>query len=176
MDQHTEFAPPFRSSALKIKDQAGYFQEDGVFSSFLNTVPTYLVVVNENRQIVYSNEAVRKIFPGDPFDKIYGKRPGELLNCSHATEDASGCGTTKFCSECGAVKAMLSSLSGKEDVQECRIIQDPDGNALDFRVWTKPITIHNEKYAVFAFSDISDEKRRLALERIFFHDVINTAG
>ena len=29
---------------------------------------------------------------------------------------------------------------------------------------------------VFSLADISDEKRRQALERIFFHDVLNTAG
>ena len=33
-----------------------------------------------------------------------------------------------------------------------------------------------EVFTVFSVVDISDEKRRQALERIFFHDVINTAG
>jgi hypothetical protein len=173
--QHTDFASPFRNSASEIKKQGEYFVEDGVFSAFLNTVPTFLLVVNENRQIVYANDAVKKLFPGDPFETIYGKRPGELLNCSYFTESVHDCGTTKFCVKCGALKSILSSLTGVENNEECRIIQAPDGSALDLRVWTKPININNEKYVIFAFTDISDEKRRETLERIFFHDVINTA-
>jgi hypothetical protein len=132
-------------------------------------------VLNENRQIVYANESVKKLFPGDPFEIIYGKRPGELLSCSHYKDSPSGCGTTKFCSECGAVKSILSSLAGNEFSEECRIIQSPGGAALDLRVWTKRISIKGENYVVFSLTDISDEKRRKALERTFFHDVINTA-
>ena len=113
-DQHTEFASPDRSSASQIKKQAEYFVEDGIFSTFLNTVPTFLLVLNENRQIVYANDAVKKLFPGEPFEDIYGKRPGELLNCSHFSESVSGCGTTRFCAKCGAVKSILASLSGQE--------------------------------------------------------------
>jgi nitrogen fixation/metabolism regulation signal transduction histidine kinase len=173
--EHTEFASPFRNSASQIKEQAEYFIEDGIFSSFLNTVPTFLLVLNENRQIVYANEAVKKLFPGDPFEIIYGKRPGELLNCSHFKDSVSGCGTTKFCSECGALKSIVSSLTGVENNEECRIIQSPDGAALDLRVWSKPISINGDSYVIFSLTDISDEKRRLALERTFFHDVINTA-
>jgi len=173
--QHTDFASPERSSASQIKNQAEYFVEDGIFSSFLNTVPTFLLVLNENRQIVYANEAVKKLFPGDPFGVIYGKRPGELLNCSNYIASVSGCGTSKFCSKCGAIKSILASLSGKENNEDFRIIQAYDENALDLRVWSKPLKINNEVYSIFAFSDISDEKRREVLERIFFHDVINTA-
>src|ERR1035437_2841670 len=173
--QHTDFASPVKSSDSQIKKQAEYFVEDGIFSSFLNTVPTFLLVLNENRQIVYANEAVKKLFPVDPFENIYGKRPGELLNCSHFTESVSGCGTTKFCAKCGAAKSILASLSGKENNEEVRIIQAEDEYTLDLRVWSKPLRLNNEVYSIFAFTDISDEKRRKALERIFFHDVINTA-
>jgi signal transduction histidine kinase len=173
--RQTEFASPVRSSDSQIKKQTEYFVEDGIFSTFLNTVPTFLLVLNENWQIVYANDVVKKLFPGDPFENIFGKRPGELLNCSYFTESASGCGTTKFCPKCGAIKSILSSLAGKENNEEFRIIQAQDESALDLRVWSKPLKINNEVYSIFAFTDISDEKRRKALEKIFFHDIINTA-
>ena len=48
--------------------------------------------------------------------------------------------------------------------------------ALDLRVWSRPIEVEDEVFTVFSVVDISDEKRRKMLERIFFHDVINTAG
>jgi len=73
-------------------------------------------------------------------------------------------------------KVLLSNLRGQEDVQECRVIQRKSGNALDLRVWASPITIGGEWFTIFTISDISHEKRRKVLERIFFHDVMSTAG
>ena len=49
-------------------------------------------------------------------------------------------------------------------------------DALDLKVWTSPYVVDGENYTVFAVQDISNEKRRDVLERIFFHDIINTAG
>jgi signal transduction histidine kinase len=42
-------------------------------------------------------------------------------------------------------------------------------------VHTQPIIIDEKKYTLFTVQDISHEKRREALEKIFFHDVLNTA-
>jgi hypothetical protein len=39
-----------------------------------------------------------------------------------------------------------------------------------------PFILNEETFTIFAVTDISHEKRRRALERIFFHDVLNTAG
>lgn len=47
---------------------------------------------------------------------------------------------------------------------------------MDFRVWTFPININNEKFTAFTLIDISNEKRREVPERIFFHDILNTAN
>ena len=33
-----------------------------------------------------------------------------------------------------------------------------------------------KQFTIFAISDISDEKRKQVLERVFFHDVMNSAG
>jgi signal transduction histidine kinase len=58
-------------------------------------------------------------------------------------------------------------IIGEEGVNEA---------ALDLRIWSHPIDVQDEVYTVFSVIDISNEKRREALERIFFHDVLNTAG
>ena len=55
-------------------------------------------------------------------------------------------------------------------------MQELDGEGLDLRVWATPVEIGGEELTVFAVSDIAHEKRRSALERVFFHDVLNTAG
>jgi signal transduction histidine kinase len=58
---------------------------------------------------------------------------------------------------------------------ECRILQE-NGKALDLRLRCAPITIDGEIFSIFVAHNIENEKRREALERIFFHDIINTAS
>ncbi|MCL5027929.1 MAG: ATP-binding protein [Bacteroidetes bacterium] len=164
---------------LSIEDfnfQKKSFSEKNLFTEILDSTPDYLVVLNQQRQIVYSNQAFKNLLTKVNDDSFYGKRPGEVLNCQRAFINPEGCGTTEFCTTCGALKVILSSLKGEEDVQECRIIQKETNEALDLRVWAKPLNIDGQVYSVFTFVDISHEKRRLALERIFFHDVLNTAN
>jgi nitrogen-specific signal transduction histidine kinase len=173
----TFFASPQKSSKEEIDSQKNYFNSDNIFAKLLDSTPDYLIVLNENRQIVFANLAFRELL-GDSIPKdFYGLRLGEALKCQHAfEEDCSGCGTSKFCRTCGAIHSILSSLKGKEDVQECQIVQDDSKEIMELRVWAKPLVIEGKNYSIFTFTDISNEKRRLALERIFFHDVLNTAS
>ncbi|MDP4114585.1 MAG: HAMP domain-containing sensor histidine kinase [Bacteroidota bacterium] len=162
-------APAERAPQKIILEQANIVKNDPVICDFVNYLPETLVVLNEQRQIVYSNSTALQQ------EDILGKRPGEFLNCAHKNDSAGGCGTSEFCSTCGALNAILNSLNGLKDIQECRILTGT-GDSLDFRVMSSPVQIAGNKYAIVAISNIADEKRRLALERIFFHDVLNTAS
>jgi signal transduction histidine kinase len=71
------------------------------------------------------------------------------------------------------VNAILNAQKGTEDVRECRITQR-NGSSLDLRVWASPLDVGGEHLTVFTVMDISHEKRRRALEQIFFHDILNT--
>ncbi len=53
----------------------------------------------------------------DDLAKALGLRPGEALQCIHADDEPSGCGTTKFCSTCGAAIAIVSSLKHNKSVE-----------------------------------------------------------
>jgi signal transduction histidine kinase len=103
-------------------------------------------------------------------------RHGEAINCKHAFETVNGCGTTEYCRTCGAIIAILDGLNNKSAVQECRVILGSTQKALDLRVWATPLKINDETFTVLAVKDVQDEKRRLVLERIFFHDILNTAS
>ncbi len=165
-----------RLSANELENQRQLFSDKNLFTELLDSTPTYLVVLNEYRQIVYANKAFKKILKNKDIELSFGKRVGEVLNCQRSFITHSGCGTSDFCTTCGALKVILSSLNGEEDVQECRIIQKDTNDALDLRVWARPLKIVDQNFSIFTFVDISHEKRRLALERIFFHDVLNTAS
>jgi signal transduction histidine kinase len=107
---------------------------------------------------------------------VLGNRPGEAFGCVHAAETEGGCGTTEFCQTCGAVQAILAAQRGSPEVKECRIAIEDSGDALDLKVSTVPFDYQGEQFTVCSLQDISHEKRRRALERTFFHDVLNTAG
>ena len=172
----TEFAPAERTSEEELKRQAQGLSELPLLSQFLDAVPDMVVVLNKERQIVFANRSLYDFLATDNGDSVRGLRPGEALNCAHSAETEGGCGTTRFCRVCGVANGILSCQGGEPDVQECRIARKPDGEALDLRVWTRPVELGTEEFTLFAVADIADEKRRRALERIFFHDILNTAG
>jgi signal transduction histidine kinase len=171
----TEYASAERVSASAIQDQRNHFIGNPLITNILETVPSLILVLNKERQIVHCNSFIKNFVGKASLDSILGLRPGELLNCVHAFESEGGCGTTEFCRTCGAVNSILNSQLGRADSQECRI-QTRNLEALDLKVYATPFIIDNQSYTIFAVTDISDEKRRKSLERIFFHDILNTAG
>jgi len=171
----TEFAPAERSTIEIVKKQSEIVKRQQMALSLLDSVPIPVTILNINRQIVYSNKSFNDYMDTIGRYDFVGQRPGEALNCVHAFEKNGGCGTSEFCSTCGAVHAILLSQDFEKGIQECRItMQNQD--ALELMIWANPIEIEDEFFTIFAVADIADEKRRKALERIFFHDILNTAG
>ncbi|MBN2329772.1 MAG: PAS domain-containing sensor histidine kinase [Candidatus Omnitrophica bacterium] len=172
----TQFAPAEKESEGILHVQREIFEKPDYLRSYLDVIPDIVLVLNDKRQIIFSNQTLLNFLGINKYEQICGLRPGEILNCIHAFEAEGGCGVTQFCRTCGAVKAILASLRGESTVEECRILQKETGEALDLRVWASPYRINGSVYSIFVVSDIRHEKRRMALERIFYHDVLNTAG
>jgi signal transduction histidine kinase len=173
----TRFAPAGRASAGETNRLVQVFKNQEYLRKFVDALPNIVMVLNHERQIVFYNKNLLTVIK-DRFEEesaVYGLRPGEVLDCVHAFETSGGCGTTDFCSTCGAVHAILTSQRGKQDIRDCNILTKT-GRALDLRVWATPISIDDEVFTIFSVNDISDEKRRQILERIFFHDLLNIAG
>lgn len=192
----TEFAPSERASTDDVRRQHEKFASLPFVRAFLDAVPNMSLVLNRERQIIFANRSFAdflkvanandllgrrgdEVIHGLP-SEVLGRRPGEAIGCIRSRLTAGGCGTTPFCQTCGSVHAILNSQSRRAlDVQECRIVTgDASGRmtALDLRIWAHPIDVEGDTFTVFSVIDISNEKRREALERIFFHDVLNTAA
>lgn len=175
----TMFTPTARTDAAQLAADVARFQRQQLLQEFFAAVPELFVILNAQREIVFANRALLDELHCESIDEVAGLRLGEALSCAHAFDEADsdvgGCGTTEFCRECGAVQAALRALTGETDIQECRITRT-DGCALDLRVTARPLQQDGHSYILFAVSDISHEKRRRVLERIFFHDILNTAG
>ncbi len=171
----TFFAPPERLTLQEIKEQNEFILKMPFIGRILDIIPDYALILNEQRQILFANKAFRD-FVGicEEMDPL-GARVGEAVKCVHSDAMTGGCGTSEFCQECGAANAIVNSQKGKEDIQECQITRK-SGDALDFKVWVAPFELNGQLYSFFFIADKSDEKRRRILERIFFHDIMNTIG
>jgi signal transduction histidine kinase len=178
MPEFTHFAPAERSPSEEVQRQARLFPGAGPLRTLIDSAPGLLVVLNRERQIVFASRAFVEAFgAGEPADVI-GLRPGEALRCNHAWANAGGCGTSEFCRDCGAARAILAAQSGMRNAQECRVMRRIDGREewLEVLVSTAPIEVDGEPFVACHLADIGHEKRRRALERVFFHDVLNTAS
>ncbi len=171
----TEFAPAEKDTLEVIFNTFYKFKSIEKVEKIVNAIPDILLILNSKRQIVFFNNEFLEFYNIYDIKEILGKRPCDAFSCIHSFENPGGCGTTIFCSQCGAVKAILDSLKGQESVYECRITS-LDNVFYDLRVWSSPYVIDNEVFSIFVIQDISNEKRRQVLERVFFHDIMNTVG
>lgn len=179
MEDETHFAPALRSSKEHIFKEFELVGSQKFFTEIFGALTGIGAVLDENRQIVYANDDFLSLLGIDSVESILGKRAGEVISCVHATEEPSGCGTTFACAYCGAINAILESQkSGKKSVKETRITRDVGGKtqSWDMNIISTPIQLSGNQFYVLVLQDISDEKRRSALERIFFHDLLNSAG
>lgn len=174
----TEFAPAERVSIEIIRQQAADIESLPLTPQVLNSVLNCVLILNPQRQIVFASENVKNFLDGKTAKDIIGLRPGEAFGCVHADAHDSGCGTSRFCAECGAVKAALASLAGYANLQECRLLRLLQGQpqALDLLVYASPLQRNGQSFSLFCLTDISHQKRRRAMERIFFHDLLNSVG
>ena len=173
----TFFDFPERLSNEEVLSEILRFKHNSLLNQLLEGYQELAVIINKERQLVAFNSKALEAFRASDYFEIIGKRIGEAIHCIHSDANESGCGTSYFCRECGAARA-IKRTSEKEVVsnEECRISVSVEGNivSLDFLVHTQPILFDGNHYTLFTVKDISSDKRKDALERIFFHDVLNT--
>lgn len=168
----TRFAPAERTSGDQLAAEIQIVSNDVITSNLLHLTNGLLAVLDENRQIVALNDSFMQILPAAPL----GLRLGEALHCIHANEEEAGCGTTKYCSSCGAAIAIVSSLAQDSPVEKvCALTLTRNGKSSDIALMVKsqPIQIEGRTFLILFLQDITLQQKRAALERTFFHDIYN---
>jgi signal transduction histidine kinase len=145
----------------------------------LSSMSYIICILNQKNQIVFFNEYIVEKYGLNLETDILGIRPGEVFRCVNADNDTGGCGTTEKCQYCGAYRTFAQSWEeNKKVVNECRIIRNNGANTvqLDLEITATPFVHGGEKYLIVSMQDITEQKRKELIERIFFHDMINVAG
>lgn len=173
----TSFASPDRLDTDQIQEQIRIVASHPVITEVLNASGGLFAVLNEHRQIVAINDSFLACVGVTNAEEAMGLRLGEQLQCVHACETAGGCGTSSYCSTCGAVIATLAALAANSPVEQtCVISTEKDYQEFDlyFNVRCNPLQVDKSRFILLYLQDISIHQQWANLEQTFLHDISNT--
>ena len=162
-----------------VQSDFNILSSDKYFQTFIEAMPDVAIVVNNKRRVIYVNRELLDLLGMSEITDGIGLKPGELFKCGNLNDFTERCGTTKACGYCGLSNSILQALrTGKPALFESRISSRVinGGQAFDVEVKTSPIAVNEQTFYIVSIKDISDNKRRLILEKHFFHDILNTAS
>lgn len=172
----TYFASETRTAPKDLSAEISQINKSPVMEGLLQASAGLLAILDENRQVVATNDSFLKTVGVTDPSKILGLRPGEVLHCSHADEGDGGCGTSKYCPSCGAAIAIVSSQKENRPIERiCSVKAVIDGKPQDlvFQVKSHPVQVKDRRFLLLFLRDITKEQNRAALERTFYHDISN---
>jgi PAS domain-containing protein len=174
----TDFLPAERLTDSQVLVQARQLGDCPVLTAMLDTAPGMVALLNLERQIVLCNDACAKAGGLASKEDALGMRPGELLRCIHSTDRPGGCGASESCRYCGLAQALVKGQQGRGNSGECLLqCRSQSGDvAAEYAVQVRPMSQLGAGWQCYSLRDISGEKRRDALERTFFHDIMNRAA
>jgi hypothetical protein len=173
----TFFDTPERLSSAAVRQQYERAASHAAIRQVLHGVPLPAALLNRERQVVAVNDQFARDV-GVAEGAALGRRLGELIGCVHAGDAPAGCGTAPSCVECGAAQAIYAAREQETRATgDCRILVTANaGGSLEFRVTVTPLPLGEDKFYLIVLRDTFNDNRRRALERLFFHDVLNAAG
>ncbi len=170
--------PPGRTSGTELEAEINTVSHNPILDGLLEAVHGLMAVLNENRQILALNDTMLQALGVPSLSKVLGLRLGESLHCIHAMRAPGGCGTSEYCSTCGAAIAQVIALTQRCASEQLCALEIPgeDGRTnLFFRVRASPLTLSGHRYILLFLQDISQEQRAALIEQTFLHDLRNTS-
>jgi signal transduction histidine kinase len=173
----TYFAPASRTDTATLTEEIAIAGKNPVITGLLHSVNGLLAIVDERRQVVALNDSLLAVLGFDDPESVLGLRPGEALACVHAEDEPAGCGTTRYCTTCGAAIAMVTSFDHDAPCERlCTLTAQRNGVTTDMALMVKaqPIDIDKYRFLLLFLQDVTRQEHYAALERTFFHDIKNT--
>lgn len=172
----TFFAPAERASKEELKEEIASVAENPVIRELLHSVNGLMAVLDDHRQVIALNDSFLRKLGFDNPDTMLGLRLGEVLGCIHCAERPNGCGTTRYCSTCGAAIAIASVQAEHKPVEKmCAVTAICGGRSTDIslRVKASPLKLNEQRFILLFLQDVTLDELRAGLERTFFHDMSN---
>lgn len=168
----------FRTDRVDLVSQHEKIIGNNSLIQALNGMNIFVILLNDRREIIFMNSELCEALRLSRED-VLGLRPGELLKCKYSERSALGCGYADECALCEAKNMVVDVIHNhgqiKKDVSIVSEIQGIEVTS-NFEESATRIEIGDEAYYLVAFVDRSSEVDRANLQRIFYHDILNTAS
>lgn len=168
--------PTGRSEPSELEFEIGMVARHPVASGVLQAASGLVAIFNDQHEIIAVNDAfLAELGVEDPKQAL-GLKPGEALHCKYTAEAPKGCGSTEYCPTCGAAIALATARARKTTAEQiCTLTATRDGVEQDyaFLVRAHPIEISHRQFVLVYLQDITEQQRRAALARSFYHDLNN---
>jgi hypothetical protein len=172
----THFAPAERKGGAELDDDINRATTNVFINGLMTIANGLFAVLNDKRQVLAVNDSFIELLGIKDSGQLLGLRPGECVACIHACEMPDGCGTSEYCSTCGAVVSIVAALeSGQPQERTCALTVEKDNQNVDlyFSVRSCPLVIDGNQFVLLFLQDISVQQHRACLDRTFFHDINN---
>jgi signal transduction histidine kinase len=174
----THFLPAARAAPERLAREIARAAESPLISALLQATGTAAVVLDPTRQIVAVNARYLELVGVRDPARMLGLRPGEALDCVYAGDAPGGCGTSRACPSCGTALAILVAQQ-RGRIETRRSVLAIGGRAPashGFVARAAPVELDGQRFALLTLEDVSAERRRVRLGRVFAHDLSNLAA
>ncbi|HNX05106.1 MAG TPA: HAMP domain-containing sensor histidine kinase [Opitutales bacterium] len=144
-----------------------------IVAEFVGLTPAFCLIVDKSRRILYANQSYLNYLGIADLKSILNVRFGESIGCEHSR--TAGCGHSPHCQFCQMYRLVSDAKDNEKSVMELTLT-NPYGKSSIARVWSRTKTINGQLLIYLVLHDISDERRRDTLNRMFYHDILNAIG
>lgn len=145
------------SVGLEFVDEE--FRKSDLLNSIFQYSPIGLVLIDSNANLIRVNDYMFELFQFNP-DSVYGKKFGNVFNCSSIFGSEKLCGESDFCKNCELSKGIKKVFLEKKLLQGIELSHLFTLNNRSSEKWFKvsaaPIKDKDSVYALFTFVDITD--------------------
>ena len=166
--------PAGHEQRLQLRDS---ILSDPILASVLRYAPMFVGILDAERRFVVAHNSFFEGLGIDDMESLIGLRPGFVFGCIHSRDVPEGCGEGPACRFCGAVQTVLrAQRTGTREHGTSRLTTQKNGTitAWDLEVEAEPIDFKGTPLVLLFMRDISSDLRQQALERTFYHDVLNS--
>ncbi|GMU87303.1 MAG: hypothetical protein AMXMBFR48_25440 [Ignavibacteriales bacterium] len=172
----TDYLPAEKTPEDLLFQESEAVAANRLLQACVEAMPEFILILNKNREIIGGNERFLRTFGFETLDEALGKRFGDAVECVNSKLGPNGCGTSVNCRTCGATNSIVTCAeTNTKSINECYLTLRAS-DAVEFEVIASPLQLGPYDFLMLSLRDISAEKRKKILERVFFHDVLNTAG
>jgi signal transduction histidine kinase len=143
---------------------------------FIDFVQHSLIILNKDGIIVHANKAFLDLAGTADTCVLIGHEFGDIIKSADSNKFNPTNNPDSTCQDQNFERIFSTCLNSKHEVkEECSIIIN-ENKIMDFLFIALPLNIKTRDFILLSMIDISEINWKATLERIFFHDILNSAG